>query len=55
MQRHDAFLEQAKSDWKTYEVIQNGALDACADVGSTIAQPFAARKGNGKISASTRP
>jgi len=26
---HDAFLEQAKSDWKTYEAIQRLSLDTC--------------------------
>jgi hypothetical protein len=26
---HDAFLEQAKSDWRTYEAIQDLSLDAC--------------------------
>jgi hypothetical protein len=26
---HEAFLEQAKSDWRTYEAIQRLSLDAC--------------------------
>jgi hypothetical protein len=29
MSWHEAFLEQAKSDWRTYEAIQRLSLDAC--------------------------